>query len=153
MKTISLSLLMAILFTACHTGPDRSAEKVPDSPVNPLLAPPAKAIDSSNFTSITWVDKEINYGTLAEGKKLDVAFHFKNTGDKPLIIESVHPACGCTVAEPPKEPILPGNEGVIKGSFNSAGRMGINNKSIVVKANTLGSMSHDLRFKVEVIAP
>ncbi len=152
MKRILCCALAAACLSACVTGPDRPAEQVADSPVNPALAPAAN-IDSSNFTRITWEQTTVDYGKINEGDNLPVAFNFTNSGDKPLIIESVHPACGCTAAEPPKEPILPGKTGIISGSFNSTGRLGINNKSIVVKANTLGGMAHELHFRVEVVKP
>ena len=107
--------------------------------------------DSSLFTTITWLDStNRNYGSIAEGKKLEVAYRFLNSGNKPLIIARVQPSCGCTVAEQPEEPIQPGKEGVIKASFNSEGRTGINNKTIFVVANTRGVQTNELRFSVLV---
>jgi hypothetical protein len=45
---------------------------------------------------------------------------------------------------------MPGKEGVIKASFNSEGRIGINHKKIYVYANTMGSQSNEIEFKVLV---
>jgi hypothetical protein len=107
--------------------------------------------DTSMFTTITWLDStNRNYGNIPEGKKLEVAYRFLNSGNKPLIIARVQPSCGCTVAEQPEEPIPPGKEGVIKASFNSEGRTGINNKTIYVMANTRGNQNNELRFSVLV---
>lgn len=106
--------------------------------------------DSTQFTNITWQQQTINFGKIIEGQKLEVAYHFKNTGTKPLIISKVEPGCGCTVAETPTEPIAPGKEGVIKGSFDSDGRVGTQHKSIYVTANTKGNQHHELVFTVEV---
>jgi len=107
--------------------------------------------DSSLFTTITWLDStNRNFGTIPEGRKLDVTYRFINSGAKPLIIERVQPSCGCTVAEQPEEPILPGKEGVIKASFSSEGRVGVNNKSILVFANTRGGQNNEVRFSVVV---
>jgi hypothetical protein len=107
--------------------------------------------DSTLYTKLTWLDStDRDYGRIPEGKKLEVAYRFVNSGDKPLIIARVQPSCGCTVAEQPEEPILPGKEGVIKASFNSEGRVGINNKMIYVIANTRGVQSNEVRFKVLV---
>ena len=113
-------------------------------------AVPEQAVDSSKFTSIEWLEQTKDYGKITEGQKLEVSFRFKNTGDKPLIIESVHPSCGCTVADPPKEPIAPGAEGEIKGSFDSNGKQGEQHKTLVVTANTKGGQTHDLAFTVTV---
>ena len=107
--------------------------------------------DSTLFTSITWLDSTTrDYGSIPEGRKLEVAYRFLNSGNKPLIIARVQPSCGCTVAEQPDAPILPGKEGVIKASFNSEGRVGINHKKIYVMANTRGSQSNEVQFSVLV---
>ncbi len=107
--------------------------------------------DSSLFTKITWLDStERDFGTIPEGQKLEVTYRFLNAGNKPLIIARVQPSCGCTVAEQPEEPILPGKEGVIKASFNSEGRVGINHKKLYVIANTLGTQSNEVQFSVSV---
>src|SRR5271169_767174 len=64
--------------------------------------------DSSLFTKITWLDStERDFGSIQEGQKLEVAYRFLNSGNKPLIIARVQPSCGCTVAEQPEEPIMP----------------------------------------------
>jgi len=106
--------------------------------------------DSTQFTTIQWLDSTKDFGKIAEGQKLEVSFRFKNTGDKPLVIEKVQPSCGCTVAEQSTEPIAPGAEGQVKASFNSEGRTGVNHKTLFVYANTKGSRSHSLQFVVQV---
>lgn len=149
-SSIAMAIFLTVLM-ACKQG-GKDAGMTANSPVfTPTENPYREKIDSANFTSITWLDGDQDYGKVTEGEQVAVAFRFKNTGEKPLIIYSVTPACGCTAAEPPKEPILPGKEGVIKASFNSNGRVGTNNKSIAVNANTSGGMDHNLHFKVDVI--
>ncbi len=106
--------------------------------------------DSTQFTSIQWQEQTIDFGKITEGQKLEVVYHFKNTGTKPLIISKVEPGCGCTVAETPDKPIAPGKEGIIKGSFDSNDRIGTQHKSIFVTANTKGNQHHELIFTVEV---
>jgi hypothetical protein len=107
--------------------------------------------DSTLYTKLTWLDStDRDYGRIPEGRKLEVTYRFLNSGDKPLIIARVQPSCGCTVAEQPEEPIMPGKEGVIKAYFNSEGRIGINNKMIYVIANTRGVQSNEVKFKVLV---
>jgi hypothetical protein len=107
--------------------------------------------DSTQYTKITWLDSTTrDFGSIPEGQKLEVAYRFLNSGTKPLIIARVQPSCGCTVAEQPNEPIMPGKEGVIKASFNSEGRIGINHKKIYVIANTVGSQSNEINFSVLV---
>ncbi len=107
--------------------------------------------DSSLFTKITWLDSTTrDFGIIPEGQKLEVAYRFLNSGSKPLIIARVQPSCGCTIAEQPKEPVMPGKEGIIKASFNSEGRIGINHKKLYIMANTVGSQSNEVQFSVLV---
>lgn len=102
------------------------------------------------LTTIQWVDTLQEMGQVTEGQVVDISYRFKNAGTKPLIIEQVNVSCGCTVAEKPEKPIAPGAEGIIKASFNSAGKPGPNSKSIYVVANTEGSKEHRLQFMVDV---
>lgn len=113
----------------------------------------ASPADTSQLTTIQWVDSVKNLGRINEGQKLEISFRFKNTGSKPLVITSVVPGCGCTVADYPKEPIAPGGEGEITGSFDSHGRENLQRKQIAVVANTKGSTTHTLVFEVDVFKP
>jgi hypothetical protein len=125
--------------------------KQPNGPVAPGQTASAVAADPASLTSMEWIDSVINSGTILEGSKLEVTFRFKNTGDKPLVIESAQPSCGCTVPEKPEKPIMPGQQGLIKAVFNSEGRTGTNHKTITVHANTIGSGSHIVEFNVNVL--
>lgn len=84
--------------------------------------------------SIEFDKKEHNFGNIPQGTPVTHEFTFTNTGDAPLILESVKASCGCTTPAWPKEPIAPGAEGVIKATFNAAAG-GSFNKSITVKTN------------------
>ena len=134
----------AFTMTACHGG-DKPGSAAPTQAG--LVTTP---VDSSNFTSIQWMEMSKDYGKITEGQKLEVSFRFKNTGDKPLVISAVRPSCGCTVADPPKDPIAPGAEGEIKGAFDSNGKSGEQHKTLFVTANTKGGQSHELSFMVVV---
>jgi hypothetical protein len=43
----------------------------------------------------------------------------------------------CTIPEPPKEPIAPGEKNKIKVVFSSAGKEGLQDKVITITANTI----------------
>lgn len=75
--------------------------------------------DTANYTSVEWVDTLKNFGTIVYGEKADIQFRCKNAGNKPLILASVTPGCGCTLADYTKEPIAPGKEGFVNASFDS----------------------------------
>jgi hypothetical protein len=139
-----LVFITAAIFVGCDY-----ADKTPAG----AHTAPQEALDSTKFTNIEWIDSTRDYGKIKAGQMLDVSFRFKNTGDKPLIIRSVRPGCGCTAAEPPKEPIAPGAEGIIKATFNSQGKEGHNSKEINIEANTKGTQNHVVHFTVEVEKP
>lgn len=106
--------------------------------------------NSARYTSIQWLDSTKDFGTITEGQKVEVDFHFRNTGVTPLVITQVRPSCGCTIAEQPQEPIAPGAEGHISATFNSQGHPGVNRKTLFVTANTRGSQNYSLHFVVVV---
>jgi hypothetical protein len=92
--------------------------------------------DSTDATTIEWLDPVIqDLGSITKGQVVEISWKFKNTGTKPLTIEDVRAQCGCTVPDPPKEPIAPGGEGVIKAKFNSDGSTGHVSKEVYVVAN------------------
>jgi hypothetical protein len=107
--------------------------------------------DSTKFTSLQWVDSTFqDLGKVNQGQMVDITWHLKNTGNKPLVIGSVMPGCGCTVAEKPTEPIAPGGEGVIKAKFDSKNQSeGEHRKNITVTANTK-EHAYYLSFNVNV---
>jgi hypothetical protein len=140
--------LLAMTATACS---DSGRGGTKDKTANYLAEASTPSADPAQLTTIQWIDSAKNLGRINEGQTLKVAFRFKNTGDKPLIIESVVPGCGCTVADYPKQPIAPGAEGEITGAFDSKGREGLQHKEIRVVANTKNTKDHTISFAVEVL--
>lgn len=77
-----------------------------------------------------------DFGNINEGSYAKYSFKFYNTGDKPLVLKSVNPSCGCTVPTWPKQPIMPGDSSSIGVIFNTRGFGGNNfHKSITVSTN------------------
>ena len=46
-------------------------------------------------------------------------FKFKNTGDTPIVIANVRPACGCTATDWQEDPILPDSISTISLEFDA----------------------------------
>jgi hypothetical protein len=69
---------------------------------------------------VAWKSTTIDMGKIEQGKPITVEFEFTNPSMVPLIINAVRPACGCTAADYPKEPIVPGKSGKIKLTYNAA---------------------------------
>lgn len=109
--------------------------------------------DSSKFTTIEWLDTLVNFGTINAGESAHIKFRCKNTGDKPLYIASVHPSCGCTVADYTKSAIPPGGMGEVNAVFDSERAPSpIVRKTIEVNTNT-SNPSPYLVFTGEVKNP
>ncbi|HLP10946.1 MAG TPA: DUF1573 domain-containing protein [Flavobacteriales bacterium] len=83
------------------------------------------------------------------GPVLTYDYEFTNTGDQPLVISEIKVQCSCTRFEFPKEPIMPGQKGVIKLMFNTASVYGPQDRTLMVYSNAKKN-PFKLRFKVNV---
>jgi len=77
-----------------------------------------------------------DFGKIKAGDKITYEYKFTNTGKSPLIISDAKASCGCTTPVWPHTPIKQGESGGIKVTFDSAQKMGLQDKQIVVTANT-----------------
>lgn len=111
---------------------------------------PIDTVLYQNETTITFRDTLIDLGDIKEGTKAKIVYHFTNTGSFPLIIKSVKPSCGCTIAEFSHKPIAPNVSDSITANFDSDGRPGRHQKSIQINTNS-NPMLRDVVFKVNVI--
>jgi hypothetical protein len=93
-----------------------------------------------------------DFGTVIEGEMVTFSFKFKNDGGSDLLISNVSASCGCTATKYTKEPVKPGEEGVVTVTFNTHRRNGFQNKSITVSSNTQPNKTV-LRIKAKVISP
>lgn len=94
----------------------------------------AVTVENPNAPEISFETETIDYGNIEVGSDRIREFKFKNTGKSPLIIQNARGSCGCTVPTWPKEPILPGEEGVIKVDYDT-NRSGPINKSVTITSN------------------
>lgn len=97
------------------------------------------SLHAQNSGAIIKFDKNIHdYGTIYQNADGRSEFTFKNTGSEPLVLSSVRSSCGCTIPQWPKEPILPGQSGVIVVTYDTK-RVGTINKQITVLSNATES--------------
>ena len=109
-------------------------------------------VDSKNQPDMKFDVEEYNFGTVKQGETVTYEFHFSSTGKEPLIISNAQASCGCTVPQWPKEPLKKGEKGVIKVSFNSTGKMGMQDKTVTISSNAK-SGSKVLHMKGNVETP
>lgn len=95
----------------------------------------------------------IDYGTVAYDSKTDRELYFTNTGNQPLLIESVRSSCGCAYATWPKEPVAPGRRNKITIRYDTK-RIGPFTKTFNVYSNEFNggnSKEHNITIKGTVL--
>ena len=134
MKTNNIKILIInelIIFNLCvfSACTIRRSDKLADDHLQQIT----RALRDS--TTVQLIDSVYDFGTVADGKMVEYRFRFMNTGKHPLVITNAQASCGCTVPEKPEKPIMPGETGSIKVSFNSKDRKGHQSKIINVESN------------------
>lgn len=99
----------------------------------------AQEAASASKDSIIFEKLVHDYGTIEQGSDGGCEFIFTNKGEKPLILTNVRASCGCTAPSWPREPILPGQTGVIKVGYNTQ-ILGMFSKVISVNSNAANSL-------------
>jgi uncharacterized protein DUF1573 len=139
---LSLSLLSIMAFVSCK---ENASSKVKTDNV----AVAAERDEAAKQVPVMEFEKaEHDFGTIEQGTPQETVFIFTNTGNAPLIITNATSSCGCTVPNPPKEPIAPGEKGELLVKFNGSGQNQVT-KTITVTANTAKG-SELLRIKAFV---
>ncbi|MAU15446.1 MAG: hypothetical protein CMH46_07890 [Muricauda sp.] len=145
--TTIFSLIMVVALTSVSCK-DKASEKIVADNVE-------SAVDRDEADKkvpvMTFEKTEHDFGTIQRGTPQETTFKFTNTGDAPLIITNAKSSCGCTVPNPPKDPIAPGETGELVVKFNGSGQNQVT-KTITVNANTAKG-SEILRIKAFVQAP
>jgi hypothetical protein len=148
-KSVGLfALSLVVLATACKQ--ESAADKITDADMKTVEAERALI---GKFPKVE-LDKEIHdFGTITEGDVVETEFIVKNTGETDLIISDAKGSCGCTVPEPPKEPIKPGASAPIKVSFDSKNKPGQQEKTVTLTTNTEnGHETFKIKAKVQPAA-
>lgn len=78
-----------------------------------------------------------DFGDIKQGEKVSHIFVLSNSGGDLLKISDVRASCGCTAAAPEKNELAPGESTNLLVTFNSAGRMGKQSKTVRIYSNDL----------------
>jgi hypothetical protein len=145
MKKIVLLVAIAILGTTATFAQKKTTKKA--KTVETVKTSKSKI----EGASIDFESETIDYGTIAADSDGNRQFVFVNNGNKPLIITNTQGSCGCTVPTTPKDPIAPGERGVIgvKYATDRAGQPFT--KSITVTSNAVGQETKVLTIKGTVL--
>ncbi len=140
------SILFVALISAC-TNKSADDKLNTDLVNNPLSA---DGINSDNLPEVKFEIDKFDFGIMNQGERKSTEFKFTNVGNSDLIIEDAKGSCGCTVPVYPKEPIKPGDNGIITVTFNSEGKQGIQNKTVTLITNCIPSTKF-LSIKANVV--
>lgn len=58
-------------------------------------------------------------GEINQNNPATVEYKFKNLSDEPIVIIKVKSSCSCSVSEYTKAPIMKGEEGIIKATYDA----------------------------------
>jgi len=135
-------LVTLLVLNGCQGDPDKVKSEVPENAVNPeSVNNPATASSNGEvedmLPAFQFKEESFDFGSVTEGESVSHDFKFTNTGKSDLLISSANGSCGCTVPEYPKEAIKPGKQGVVKVTFNSQDKVGMQHKTVTIIANTI----------------
>ena len=121
-------VLKIIFCLICAYSASASAELQP-------IPTPVPTPTISPFPQAAFNESEFNFGTVLQGTPVVHSFTIINSGNAPLTIISVRPACGCTSATAANTQILPGAIGEVKVTFDTTGFDGAKEKTVSVTTN------------------
>lgn len=157
MKNTKIFMLMSVgmaILVSCNSGSKEQGQEAQEIPFEELGEQQvARDIIPENHPESALLEltsDSYDFGTIKEGDNIEHEFTFTNTGGSPLIISNVQASCGCTTPEYSKTPIAPGETGLVKVVFNSAGQVGKQHKIVTVTSNAL-STNTLLHLRGEVI--
>ncbi len=117
-KLLLLFPVLFVLFSASHAS-----------------AQTLKAVDDTqNVGKVEWLNRSAGTGKIPFGVPVTREFKFKNISRENLMLLQVRTTCHCVSIEWPREPIAPGETGIIRATYD-AQREGEFYKIISVNTN------------------
>jgi hypothetical protein len=112
--------------------------------------PPLSAAELANAPKIYIEKKEHDFGNIVAGSIVTTEFKITNTGKQDLSIRKTKANCGCTVSEPEKKLLKPGETSSIKVSYNSTGKKGADIREVTVYTNDPSASAQTMRIRAWV---
>lgn len=121
------------------------------------------AISFCLFTTLTFAQlmqpklilqqSSFDFGDIKQGEKVSHTFVLSNGGGDLLTITDVKASCGCTAANPEDRELAPGQSTNLVVTFNSAGRMGKQSKTVRIYSNDPENPEMLLSISGNVVSP
>lgn len=134
-KTIRISFLSFAMVAMAISCKKNQQQTLSDEQLAGVEAP----VNTLPLTKATFAKDNHDFGTMQKGQVVQNVYEVTNTGDKPLVINEVRPACGCTVPDYTKGEIAAGQKGQVTLSFDSKNFSGQVTKTAEVFMNAENS--------------
>jgi hypothetical protein len=105
---------------------------------------------NSAFGQLAWEKSEQSFSAKPQQESIVAKYRFTNTGTEPVTIEKVQTSCGCTTAGLKKTEYAPGESGEIEAKFTFGGRIGKQEKAILVTTSQSRDKPIILRLLVDI---
>ena len=139
MKLLGIISIVFVLF-ACSS---HSSKEVKDS----------SAVTAKGDAPYMYFKEDFHdFGKITQGEKVSYTFVLENKGKTDLVLSYVNTSCGCTATKWDQKPIPFGKTTAIEVVFNSAGKIGLQNKTITVRSNA-DPNNKTLTLRCEVVSP
>lgn len=149
MRALLILFFVVLLALANNSCVQPDGQEITTDAINNPNSASGKG-DTSSLPVFKFVATEHDFGKIVDGVKVSFKYKFTNVGGSPIIISSVKTSCGCTASNWTKEPVQPGQSGVVELTFDSSNRLGPNQKTATVIANTQPN-TLSLSFTAEVV--
>ncbi|WPP53089.1 DUF1573 domain-containing protein [Catalinimonas niigatensis] len=113
--------------------------------------PPMTEEELKQAPRLTLAKTSHDFGSIQEGKVVKADFTFTNTGRSPLNIRETKANCGCTVSQPEKSTLAPGESSNLTVTFNSSGRRGKQQKIVTIFSNDPKAPTQQISINGRVI--
>ncbi|UYW00372.1 DUF1573 domain-containing protein [Flavobacterium agricola] len=128
-KILGIYAVLALTVVSCK-------ETATDKFVENNATTQAPAINVEDLPVISFDKEVLDIGNLTMGQIGQGAIEITNTGKTDLVIYAAQGSCGCTVPEVPNQPIKPGESYTMNVTFDSAGKPGLQQKTVTLATNT-----------------
>ncbi len=91
-----------------------------------------------------------DFGKVNQNTTSSVDFTMVNNGNAPLIVRKTSASCGCTVSEPKKTTLQPGESTTITVRFSSGGKTGKQNQNVTIITNDPAKTTMTLSISAEI---
>lgn len=112
-----------------------------------------KITAESKLPMIKFDKNKHDFGKVNQNTVNNASFVITNEGNAPLFIRKTSASCGCTVSQPKKKQLAPGESTTIDVTFASGTKQGKSTTNITVISNDPANQQTTLQIEADVLVP